>query len=103
MEVPSRIGVKSWFDINGLSISLQFAILACGVFLFFGAHNLLQETMMNVSGFHFGVMLGYMEVFGYAMQRFGLVVLVICASLLLESSLCSNFIFIVFLPPILYT
>lgn len=75
MEVSSRVGIKNWLDIDGLSPSLQFAILACGVFLFFGAHNLLQETMMNVPGFHFGVMLGYMEVFGYAMRACGFVVL----------------------------
>ena len=50
---------------EGLSQPLQFSLLAFGVFLFFGIHNLLQEAMMNVPGFKFGVMLGYMEVFGY--------------------------------------
>jgi hypothetical protein len=49
---------------EGLSPKLQFTLLGCGVFLFFGAHNYLQEAMMNIPGFNFGVMLGYMEVFG---------------------------------------
>ena len=53
---------QSWFD--SLSPTLQFVLLSCGVFLFFGAHNYLQEAMMTVPGFKFGVMLGYMEVFG---------------------------------------
>ena len=42
----------------------QFLLLVGGVFLFFGIHNLLQETMMAIDGFNFGIMLGYMEVFG---------------------------------------
>ncbi|EEC45098.1 predicted protein [Phaeodactylum tricornutum CCAP 1055/1] len=45
---------------------LQFAVLACAVFLFFGLHNFLQEAIMNVEGFHRGVMLGYTEVLGVA-------------------------------------
>ena len=87
MEVSSRIGKKHCFAIDDLSISLQFAVLACGVFLFFGAHNLLQETMMMVPGFHFGVMLGYMEVFGYAMRVIVVCVLTMGTSLLLGSSI----------------
>lgn len=42
----------------------QFLLLVGGVFFFFGIHNLLQETMMAIDGFNFGIMLGYMEVFG---------------------------------------
>ena len=70
MVVPRRekmveqIVAKEIPGIEGLSPPLQFAVLACGVFFFFGVHNLLQEAMMNVPGFNFGVMLGYMEVFG---------------------------------------
>jgi hypothetical protein len=54
---------NSWLD--NLTPSVQFSVLACGVFLFFGCHNYLQEAMMNVPGFKFGVMLGYLEVLGY--------------------------------------
>ena len=42
----------------------QFGLLVGAVFFFFGIHNLLQETMMAIDGFNFGIMLGYMEVFG---------------------------------------
>jgi hypothetical protein len=48
--------VKSWLD--NLSPSVQFTALSCGVFFFFGLHNLLQEAMMTIPGFKFGVMLG---------------------------------------------
>lgn len=34
------------------------------MFLFFGIHNYLQEAIINVPGFKYGVMLGFMEVFG---------------------------------------
>jgi solute carrier family 35 (adenosine 3'-phospho 5'-phosphosulfate transporter), member B3 len=50
--------------LDTLPASIQFAILGSGVFLFFGIHNILQEAMMKIPGFNFGVMLGYMEVFG---------------------------------------
>jgi adenosine 3'-phospho 5'-phosphosulfate transporter B3 len=60
---PSASAVKTpWFETQ--TPSIQFSLLACGVFLFFGLHNLLQEAMMNIEGFKFGVMLGYMEVLG---------------------------------------
>jgi hypothetical protein len=52
-----------WLDSQ--SVTVQFGLLACGVFFFFGVHNLLQEAMMNIPGFEFGVMLGYLEVLGY--------------------------------------
>ena len=41
-----------------------FLLLTFCMFLFFGIHNFLQEAIMNVPGFKFGVMLGFMEVFG---------------------------------------
>jgi adenosine 3'-phospho 5'-phosphosulfate transporter B3 len=53
-----------------LTPATQFSILACGVFLFFGIHNLLQEAIMAVPDFSFGVMLGYMEVVGVAVCSF---------------------------------
>jgi solute carrier family 35 (adenosine 3'-phospho 5'-phosphosulfate transporter), member B3 len=49
---------------EALPSSVQFSILTCGVFLFFGIHNLLQEAIMNVPEFRSGVMLGYFEVLG---------------------------------------
>lgn len=48
---------------NKLNSSQQFMILTFTMFLFFGMHNILQEAMMKVEGFH-GVMLAYMEVLG---------------------------------------
>lgn len=50
--------------LDQLNPAMQFTILAFGVFFFFGVHNFLQEAMMNIPGFKFGVMLGYLEVFG---------------------------------------
>ena len=50
--------------LDQLSPPVQFIVLAFGVFLFFGVHNFLQEAMMNIPGFKFGVMLGYLEVLG---------------------------------------
>jgi solute carrier family 35 (adenosine 3'-phospho 5'-phosphosulfate transporter), member B3 len=54
-----------------LSPTVQFAVLASGVMVFFGAHNYLQEAIMSVDGFHLGVMLGYMEVLGVALCSLG--------------------------------
>jgi hypothetical protein len=60
---PSASAAKPpWFETQIPSV--QFSLLACGLFLFWGLHNLLQEAMMNIEGFKFGVMLGYMEVLG---------------------------------------
>lgn len=58
----TTIGNNNGFDDQ--SSTVQFALLAVGVFLFFGVHNYLQEAIMSVPGWHFGVMLGYWEVFG---------------------------------------
>jgi adenosine 3'-phospho 5'-phosphosulfate transporter B3 len=55
---------------ESFSAGSQFAILACGVFFFFGLHNLLQEAIMNVPGFKYGVMLGFFEVVGVAACSF---------------------------------
>lgn len=56
--------------LDSLSPTLQFTVLAAGVFFFFGIHNLLQEAIMNVPGFTYGVMLGYTEVLGVAACSF---------------------------------
>ena len=53
---------EQWFET--LSSPIQFSLLASGVFFFFGIHNYLQEAIMSIPGFKFGVMLGYLEVFG---------------------------------------
>jgi hypothetical protein len=50
--------------LDSLSLPLQFTLLGSGVFFFFGIHNILQEAIMKIPGFNFGVMLGYMEVIG---------------------------------------
>ena len=68
-KMAEQIVTKKLPGIEHLSPPMQFAVLACGVFFFFGIHNLLQEAMMNVKGFTFGVMLGYMEVFGYVSEE----------------------------------
>lgn len=53
-----------------LTAPVQFFILATGVFFFFGIHNYLQEAIMSVEGFQFGVMLGYLEVLGVTVCSF---------------------------------
>lgn len=53
-----------------LPASFQYILLVVGVFLFFGIHNYLQEAIMNIEGFSFGVMLGYTEVLGVALCSF---------------------------------
>lgn len=55
---------------DGLPMNFQFAVLVTGVFLFFGIHNFLQEAIMHVEGFTYGVMLGYFEVAGVAVCSF---------------------------------
>jgi len=57
---------KGLNSIDDLTPSVQFALLGSGVFFFFGIHNILQEAMMKIPGFNFGVMLGYMEVIEFA-------------------------------------
>mmetsp|Transcript_13141 Transcript_13141/g.17181 ORF Transcript_13141/g.17181 Transcript_13141/m.17181 type:complete len:351 (+) Transcript_13141:59-1111(+) len=39
-------------------------ILTLSMFFFFAIHNLLQEAIMGIDGFEFGIMLGYFEVLG---------------------------------------
>lgn len=56
--------------LDRMSQPTQFSVLAFGVFLFFGVHNYLQEALMSIPGFKFGVMLGYLEVFGVTVCSF---------------------------------
>eukprot|EP00586_Coscinodiscus_wailesii_P003598 CAMPEP_0172489888 /NCGR_PEP_ID=MMETSP1066-20121228/20161_1 /TAXON_ID=671091 /ORGANISM="Coscinodiscus wailesii, Strain CCMP2513" /LENGTH=369 /DNA_ID=CAMNT_0013258077 /DNA_START=292 /DNA_END=1401 /DNA_ORIENTATION=+ len=49
---------------EALPESTQLAALAVMMFTFFGTHNLLQEAIMKIDGFNYGVMLSYMEVVG---------------------------------------
>ncbi len=60
----SSSSIKRPTGLDALAPSAQFAFLACGVFFFFGIHNILQEAMIKIPGFNYGVMLGYMEVVG---------------------------------------
>lgn len=64
----SSSSLHSGFD--SLSPATQFLVLGSGVFLFFGLHNYLQEAIMAVPDFKFGVMLGYTEVLGVAVCSF---------------------------------
>jgi hypothetical protein len=56
--MKKKISFGETMSIDRLSPSIQFVVLSCGVFFFFGMHNLLQEAMMTIPGFKFGVMLG---------------------------------------------
>ena len=57
-----------WFETT--STPVQLAALATGVLFFFGIHNYLQEAIMSVPNFKFGVMLGWLEVFGVTVCSF---------------------------------
>jgi hypothetical protein len=57
--LPPKVG---YFD--SLPLASQFFILTFFMFLFFGAHNVLQEAMVALPGFDYAMMLGYMEVIG---------------------------------------
>ena len=45
---------------------VKFWFLAIGIMFFFGCHNYMQELIMTLPGFKFGIVLGYLEVFGVA-------------------------------------
>lgn len=64
---PLQSTMGSFDDLPG---GAQFVSLVCGVFFFFGLHNLLQEAIMNVPDFKYGVMLGYFEVLGVTICSF---------------------------------
>lgn len=61
-ETPPPTHKASFID--SLPETSQFVVLSFLMFLFFGAHNVLQEAMTALPGFEYGVMLGYMEVIG---------------------------------------
>ena len=54
--------IQSIFD--DLSPHHQLLVLGFLLFFFFGIHNLLQEAIMALEGFKWGIMLGYFEVLG---------------------------------------
>lgn len=56
--------VKETGFLDSMSTPTQFVVLTVFMFLFFGVHNVLQEAMVSLPGFNYGVMLGYMEVIG---------------------------------------
>mmetsp|Transcript_37076 Transcript_37076/g.56964 ORF Transcript_37076/g.56964 Transcript_37076/m.56964 type:complete len:373 (+) Transcript_37076:56-1174(+) len=70
METRSEVNRSEKKGFDALPEHVQFGLLASGVCLFFGTHNLLQEAMMKVPGFNYGVMLGYMEVLGMTVCSF---------------------------------
>ena len=59
---------QNWFET--LSSPIQLSVLVSGVFFFFGIHNYLQEAIMSVHNYRYGVMLGYLEVFGVTVCSF---------------------------------
>jgi hypothetical protein len=57
--------------LESLPPAAHFAVLASCVFLFFGAHNYLQEGISRMEGFEgLGSMLGYLEVVGVMVCSF---------------------------------
>jgi len=49
---------------KSLSSTNQFALLSISMIILFSVHNVLQEAIMKLPNFKYGVMLGYMEVLG---------------------------------------
>lgn len=49
---------------KSLSPTTQFTLLAVSMIILFSIHNVLQEAIMKLPNFKYGVMLGYMEVLG---------------------------------------
>jgi len=62
VKSPTTEGWKG--ELNTLPSTQRLAILSVAMFMFFGAHNILQEAIMGVPGFKNAVMLGYFEVVG---------------------------------------
>ncbi|CAM9198015.1 unnamed protein product [Phaeothamnion confervicola] len=64
-EKPKASAVKKsapWLD--ALPRNGQLLLLALGIFVFFGMHNLLQESIIRREGFDFGWALGMLEMVG---------------------------------------
>mmetsp|Transcript_20132 Transcript_20132/g.45617 ORF Transcript_20132/g.45617 Transcript_20132/m.45617 type:complete len:396 (-) Transcript_20132:33-1220(-) len=63
--------ISNQFEYGFLSKTMpQYLFFASGVMIFFGLHNYLQEAIMNIEGFEYGVMLGTMEVLGVTVCSF---------------------------------
>jgi adenosine 3'-phospho 5'-phosphosulfate transporter B3 len=57
--------------VDALPPPIQFVVLAICVFLFFGIHNYLQESISRMDGFQgLGSILGYLEVVGVMVCSF---------------------------------
>mmetsp|Transcript_16697 Transcript_16697/g.23666 ORF Transcript_16697/g.23666 Transcript_16697/m.23666 type:complete len:386 (+) Transcript_16697:159-1316(+) len=72
-EEQHRVAAESMMKENSnesLTSSQQLALLSLGMFVFFGAHNILQEAIMKIPGFTHGIMLGYFEVVGVTICSF---------------------------------
>lgn len=65
----SKILAHIEYTFESLPRHIQFTILVSAVFISFGINGILQETIMSLDGFHFGVMLGYCEVLGYVFAK----------------------------------
>jgi len=55
---------------KSLSPTSQFALLSVSMIILFSIHNVLQEAIMKLPNFKYGVMLGYMEVLGVTVCSF---------------------------------
>jgi len=55
---------------NSISSTQQLVVLSVIMYTFFGMHNLLQEAIMEIPGFKYGIMLGYLEVLGVTICSF---------------------------------
>mmetsp|Transcript_30205 Transcript_30205/g.34806 ORF Transcript_30205/g.34806 Transcript_30205/m.34806 type:complete len:372 (-) Transcript_30205:116-1231(-) len=62
-------GVKR-STLDSLPEHIQLAIYGSLMFSFFTVHNILQESIINIPGFKYGIMLGYMEVAGVTFCSF---------------------------------
>lgn len=68
--IDGGIATKKKSFIDSLPPTPQFLFLTFVMFVFFGTHNVLQEAMVKMPDFKYGVMLGYMEVFGVTIFSF---------------------------------
>lgn len=66
----TRPSIEKKSFIDSLEPTPQFIFLTVFMFVFFGLHNVLQEAMVKIPDFKFGVMLGYMEVLGVTIFSF---------------------------------
>lgn len=64
----TRTTPKSTLSLSSSNKELLF--LSIIMFICFGIHNLLQEAIMKIPGFTYGMMLGYMEVLGVTVCSF---------------------------------